>query len=107
MELQATATRLLVNCMMKLAVPRLTISFMVFISGLPEASGLRRSSAPGFRRKRMTNKADRHCEMTVATAAPATPMPSTKMKIGSRTMLATVPIRMVIMPTPGKPWALM
>ena len=43
----------------------------------------------------------------VANAAPRTPMPSPKMKMGSRMALITAPITVVIMPILGKPWALM
>ena len=44
--------------------------------------------------------------MTVAMAAPATPMSKTKMKIGSRTRFRTAPMARVHMPVFGNPWAL-
>ena len=37
------------------------------------------------------------CPMTVATAAPATPILNTKMKMGSRMMLITAPVPWVYM----------
>ena len=45
--------------------------------------------------------------ITVASAAPSTPISSVKMKMGSSTMLITAPMRVVSIPVRGKPWALM
>ena len=53
-----------------------------------------------------TQQADKTWEMTVAIAAPLTPIFSLKMKIGSRIMLASAPRITVIIPIRPKPWAL-
>ena len=42
-----------------------------------------------------------------ARAAPRTPMPKAKMKMGSSTVLRIAPISTVFMPTTVKPWAVM
>ena len=55
----------------------------------------------------ITHTADTACEITVASAAPRTPMPSAKMKIGSRTMFAAAPMSTVYIPTLAKPCAVM
>ena len=44
---------------------------------------------------------------TVATAAPATPMSSTKMNTGSSTMFSTAPSITESMPFLAKPWQMM
>ena len=44
--------------------------------------------------------------MTVASAAPATPISRAKINTGSRIILHTAPMIMEYMPTLGKPWAL-
>ena len=49
-------------------------------------------------RKRSTHAAERNCEMTVASAAPCTPMFRTKINTGSRAMLTTAPSSTVIIP---------
>ena len=58
-------------------------------------------------RKRSTQTADTPWEMTVARAAPFTPMPSRKMKMGSSTRLSTAPMTTVIIPVRPKPCVLM
>ena len=45
--------------------------------------------------------------MMVARAAPRTPMPKPKMKMGSSTMLVTAPMSTVAMEMVEKPWAVM
>ena len=68
----------------------------------------RRRSAVFFpSRKTTTQTHDSPCEITVASAAPRTPMPSAKMKIGSRTMLAAAPMSTVSIPVTAKPCAVM
>ena len=57
-------------------------------------------------RNRRIQAALRPWEMTVASAAPCTPMPKTKMNTGSRMILATAPKSTVIMPILPKPWLL-
>ena len=44
---------------------------------------------------------------TVAMAAPRTPMPRPKIRMGSRMMLITAPITVVSILTLAKPWAVM
>ena len=58
-------------------------------------------------RKRITHAAESSWDSTVARAAPDTPMSSRKMKMGSSTILAAAPMRVVTIPTRPKPWALM
>ena len=58
-------------------------------------------------RKRNVHRADAAWEITVAMAAPRTPIPKTKMKIGSRMRFRIAPIRTVIMPVRPNPWELM
>ena len=58
-------------------------------------------------RKRKVQAAEAAWEMTVAMAAPCTPMSKIKMKTGSRMMFKTAPIRVVTMPMRAKPCALM
>ena len=53
-----------------------------------------------------TQAAEMAWEMTVARAAPFTPMFSRKMKMGSRTMFTAAPSTTVIIPTEPNPWAL-
>ena len=55
----------------------------------------------------MTQSAEASWEITVASAAPLTPMSSAKMKIGSSTMFRTAPISTVSMPLFANPCALM
>ena len=58
-------------------------------------------------RKATTQTADTAWERMVARAAPCTPIPSPKMKMGSRMMLSTAPMRTVTIPVPANPWELM
>ena len=58
-------------------------------------------------RKRRIYAVEQIWESTVASAAPRTPMPSAKMKIGSRMMFAAAPMSTVYMPTLAKPCAVM
>ena len=91
--LQQIVTTLLVSCMMKPAVPRLTISPMqrLLAGSRRKGSGCTRYSDLQ-RRKYTTNAAESSCESTVAAAAPRMPMPNTKMNTGSSTRLAAAPI---------------
>ena len=57
-------------------------------------------------RKVNVHKAAINCEMTVARAAPRTPMPSKKIKTGSNSRLQTAPMETVSMPVFAKPCAL-
>ena len=53
-----------------------------------------------------THTAEQPCAITVASAAPWTPISSTKMNTGSRTIFTTAPSPTVIMPISAKPCAL-
>ena len=55
----------------------------------------------------VTKAQDAAWERTVAAAAPATPMSSAKMKIGSRMMFITAPMTTVAMPKVENPWQMM
>ena len=54
-----------------------------------------------------THAAETACESTVATAAPRTPSPSTKMNSGSSSTLSIAPITTVFMATDERPCAVM
>ena len=92
--------------MAKPEVPRLKIRFT-------RPAWSRRADSRSFRRARLpvrnfsTHTAEQAWEITVASAAPCTPISSRKMKMGSSTMLTTAPTATVIMPIRLKPWALM
>ena len=105
-ELQVICTMLFVMAMTKLEKPRETIFHTSFRSSFM----LLRSSRMRVRfpsRKDTAHTAEKNWEITVARAAPWTPMFSTKMNRGSSTMLVTAPSRTVIIPLRPKPWALM
>ena len=55
----------------------------------------------------ITHTADTACEITVASAAPRTPRPSTKMNSGSRAVFKSAPMSTVFMLTVAKPCAVM
>ena len=98
--LQDTDTIALVNCMIKAAVPRpmmlLAVLPQFFIS---EADMILRLYAHLSPKKNLrTYMAERACEITVAIAAPSGPRPKTKIKMGSRMMLAAAPTTIVVMP---------
>ena len=58
-------------------------------------------------RKRSTHRAEHPWAITVARAAPRTPIPIPKIKMGSSTMFTKAPSPTVIIPTPPNPWAVM
>ncbi len=58
-------------------------------------------------RKRSTHAAESPWLITVASAAPRTPIPKPKMNTGSRAMFAAAPRMVVSIPVRGKPWAFM
>ena len=106
MALHTTCTALLVVDMMKPERPRAQISPTSFQRTRME-DGRRRSSAFLPQRNATAHSAERNCEITVASAAPCTPMPSAKINTGSRMIFTTAPSSTVIMPMLPKPWALM
>ena len=101
----AICTALLDACMINPAVPRLTISR----TRLPSSSSAFLRSRHNVRlpsRKLITHTTDSSWEITVAAAAPAMPICKTKIKMGSRMILAMAPIKRVAMPVFPNPWAL-
>ena len=101
-----TWARLLVMDMTNPEVPRLKIRLTrSALSRRADSRSLRMAFFPV--RNFSTHSAEQAWEITVASAAPFTPMSSRKMKIGSNTMLTTAPTATVIMPMRLKPWALM
>ena len=58
-------------------------------------------------KNRSTHTADTAWERMVAKAAPRTPMPRPKMKMGSSTVFSPAPSSTVFMLTVVKPWAVM
>ena len=62
--------------------------------------------ARGPVKNRITHQVARIWEITVATAAPRTPMFSPKIRRGSSTTFTAAPAAMVIIPVRPKPWQL-
>ena len=60
-----------------------------------------------LKRKRNTYTQLQSWEITVAAAAPTTPISSTNMNTGSSTMFTTAPSMTEIMPFLAKPWQMM
>ena len=54
-------------------------------------------------KKHVTKQAEQNCEITVATAAPHTPNPSTNINTGSRTILTAAPSIVENIPIFGNP----
>ena len=100
--LHTTCTRLLVRFMKKPDRPRATMDFP---RPAPSARFRRRSRRMAFRpvRNFSTHTAEQPWAITVASAAPRTPMSRAKMKTGSSTMLTTAPRPTVIIPVRPKP----
>ena len=99
-------TKLSVDCMIKGETPSAAME--------PTSAGVRRRFSLRMRRwvflpsrNQTIHTALTACEMMVASAAPRTPMFSTKMKMGSSTILLTAPISTLSMAVVAKPWALM
>ena len=104
--MKQTESTLSLACMINVAVPRPTQGRM--------SRGLcRKFCTRSFRtlfllnRNSTTHRHDTPCETMVASAAPRTPMPSLKIRIGSSTILHTAPISTVSIPSRAKPWAVM
>ena len=103
-ELKQIFRILSVDCITKGLNPRSTQGRMVFACR-------RRFFFCSFKmvcfpvRNRSTHAAESNWERTVAKAAPRTPMPSRKIKMGSRMILVTAPIRVVFMLIFAKPCA--
>ena len=99
-------SRLSVDSITKVEMPRLRHGRMIFGSSFIFA--LRRCRRVCFPvRKRRIQIAPTDWLSTVASAAPCTPIPRAKMKIGSRMMLMTAPITVVSMLIFAKPWVVM
>ena len=93
-------------CMMNGAMPRLSTLPMTRRSG---RIFLRRMRMPllALSRKRRIQIALMACERIVASAAPETPMPKTKMKTGSSTMFTPAPSSTLSIAVVALPCALM
>ena len=93
-------------CMMNMARPKARLGKII-----PACS--RRYRARIFsrvlfpQRKRSTHTQEMACEKMVARAAPRTPMPRAKMRMGSSTILVAAPMSTESIPTVVKPWAVM
>ena len=103
-ELKHTEIRLSVDCMMKGARPRARQGRNTDGTGF-RFSRRSRHFVRGPVRNRSTHTADTAWERMVARAAPRTPSPRTKMKMGSRRVFRIAPISTVFMLTVVKPWA--
>ena len=104
--MHSTCTRLLVMDMAKPEAPRARIR-RTRAHRRRRAAGRSRRITRRPVRKHSTHTAEQAWEITVARAAPRTPMPSRKMKMGSSTMFTTAPRATVSMPMPLNPWELM
>ena len=104
--LQAICTAPLEAFITNPVVPSAKMLFKMRASGLKL---LLRSFKEVFlpQRKSSTHTQETACEMTVAIAAPATPMSNTKMKRGSSAMLTTAPAATITMPYLVYPCTLM
>ncbi len=87
-------------------MPRFMVERMMRPSGRTEA-GVRRMMARLPAKNRSAQAAEAAWETTLPRAAPATPHPATKMRIGSSAMFITAPSMTVAMPKREKPCALM
>ena len=104
--LKLTDIMLSLDCIMKAARPSARQGSMTSASRRI-FSFLSRSMVFSPLRKSSTHKQDMHWEMTVASAAPRTPISRPNMNTGSRIILDTAPISTVYMPVLEKPWAVM
>ena len=102
--MSTTVTRLSVDCIIKGATPRAAM--------LPTTAPSRRILRGRMRspdrlehRKPTTQQALTPWEMTVAVAAPRTPIPKPKINSGSKAMFSTAPISTEHMATRACPWA--
>ena len=99
-------SRLSVESMTKVEMPSASTGMMIFPSSFMSSLRILRMVL-GPVRKRMTQMAPTAWLSTVAMAAPFTPMPSPKMRMGSSTMLITAPITVVSILILAKPCAVM
>ena len=92
------------DCMTNTEEPRARLGRMMFLrSFMLHARRRRVVFLPN--RKASTQAQDMAWEMMVASAAPCTPIPRAKIKMGSRMMLAAAPMSTESMPVWAKPWA--
>ena len=99
-------TRLSVLCMMKGATPSEAMRPTMRPQGFMLARRMRMTLRLEHR-KLKTHSALTAWDRMVARAAPRTPIPSTKMKMGSSTMFSTAPMSTLSMAVVALPWALM
>ena len=104
--LNAMVSRLSVDCMTNGDAPRPTADARTGRSMRKYARFKRRTVCFPVRNRR-THAADTACEIIVATAAPRTPIFSTKMNSGSSTVLSTAPMTTVFIATEERPCAVM
>ena len=103
-ELKHTAIRLSVDCMIKGERPKARQGSATAARGRRYSLRMRHLVCLPVR-KRSTHTADTAWERMVARAAPRTPSPRTKMKMGSRMVFRTAPMSTVFMLTVVNPWA--
>ena len=101
-ELKHTVIMLSLDCITKEDIPS-AMHGGSRLSPFRRLLPLRRRTVFLPQRKAITHAQERPWESTVASTAPCTPSFKAKRKIGSRTMLATAPIRTVVMPILAKP----
>ena len=85
----------------------LFLPILMMINAFAMLAGSSRSRVFRPLRKQSTHTALTAWLITVATAAPCTPMRNPKIRMGSRMMLQTAPTTVVIMLNLAKPWVVM
>ena len=105
-ELKQTVTILSLDCMIKAASPSAIQGRTTFASRW-RCFFLRWSCVFLPQRNKTTQSVEIACEITVASAAPRTPIWKTKINTGSRTILQTAPIRTETMENVVNPCAVM
>jgi len=105
-ELKHTEITLSLDCMIKAALPS-AMHGSTSLKLQNRVSFFSRSSVFLPVRKRSTQAQETLCEITVASAAPRTPICRPKMNSGSSAMLITAPMSTVHMPMLAKPCAVM
>ena len=105
-ELKEMFTRLSVDCMIKGETPMASTGSST-AGCIPRCRAWRRSRVRLPSRKVSTHTAETPWAMTVARAAPFTPMPKPKMNTGSSTMFTPAPTSTVAMEKVEKPWVVM
>ena len=105
-ELKQTEITLSLACITKVEHPSARLGKTIFACN-PKFSFLIFRCVLLPNRKAKTHMHDIACERIVARAAPLTPIPNPKMKMGSRMILATAPIKTESIPVLANPCAVM